>query len=316
MAAFNLGAMLSAPAVSDENQIKQIPCDLLIPYHNHKFELYSGERLEDMVESIKSNGVLIPIIVQPCNDKYEILIGHNRWNASKLAGKTTVPAIVKTGLNADEAEMYVIESNLMQRGFDNLKISEQAAVIAIRHKAMFSQGKRNDIINELKRLENPNDFIEEGTLSPLDTKLDTNKAVGAEYGMSRATVARLIRIDTLIPELKESVDDRTLSVRAAIEISYTDEQSQSAIAICLKCNNEINMKSAKQLRERFDETGTLTEDDVYGVLLKPESVSQVKSVKISSNIYNKYFTKGYKVSEISNIIEKALQLYFQNETEE
>ena len=136
---FDLGTMLSAPSTA----IQQIPCDQLHPYHNHKFELYSGERLEDMVASIKENGVLSPIIVQPIEGGYEILIGHNRWNASKLAGLPTVPAIVKTDLTEEEAEMYVIESNVMQRGFENLRISEQAAAVALRHSEMFSQAKRS-----------------------------------------------------------------------------------------------------------------------------------------------------------------------------
>ena len=149
--AFDLGAMLSAPAI--QSGVQQIPCDKLIPYHNHKFELYTGERLDDMVASVKENGVLSPIIVQPAGDKFEILIGHNRWNASKIAGLPTVPAIVKQGLSEDEAEMYVIESNVMQRGFDNLRISEQAAVIALRHSEMFSPGKRSDIQRELALLE-------------------------------------------------------------------------------------------------------------------------------------------------------------------
>ena len=187
--AFDLGAMLSAPTIGD-TRITQIPCDMLIPYHDHKFELYTGERLDDMVASVKKNGVLIPIIVQPAHDgKYEILIGHNRWNASKLAGLTTVPAVIKNGLSEEEAEMYVIESNLMQRGFDDLKISEQAAVVAMRHSKMFSQGKRNDILKELAMLEDPNAETDSETLSPPDTKLDTNKSVGEEYGLSRATVA-------------------------------------------------------------------------------------------------------------------------------
>ena len=132
---FDLGAMLSAPP---QTVVQQITCDQLFPYHNHKFELYSGERLEDMVASIKENGILSPIIVQPLADGYEILIGHNRWNAAKLAGLAAVPAIVKTGLSEEEAEVYVIESNVMQRGFENLRISEQAAAIALRHNEMFS----------------------------------------------------------------------------------------------------------------------------------------------------------------------------------
>lgn len=196
---FDLGAMLSAP----QTAIQQIPCDQLHPYHNHKFELYSGERLEDMVASIKENGVLSPIIVQPIEDGYEILIGHNRWNASKLAGLPTVPAIVKAGLTEDEAEMYVIESNLIQRSFSDLKISEQAAVVASRHSKMFSPGKRNDIIRELTLLENPNAEISgDTTLNPVGSKLDTSESVGKEYGVSKGSVVRLIRINKLIDELK------------------------------------------------------------------------------------------------------------------
>ena len=164
---FDLGAMLSAP----QTAIQQIPCDQLKPYHNHKFELYSGERLEDMVASIKENGVLSPIIVQPIEGGYEILIGHNRWNASKLAGLPTVPAIVKTDLTEEEAEMYVIESNVMQRGFENLRISEQAAAVALRHSEMFSQGKRNDILRELAHLENPSSEPDTATLNPVGSKL-------------------------------------------------------------------------------------------------------------------------------------------------
>ena len=191
---FDLGTMLSAP----QTAIQQIPCDQLHPYHNHKFELYSGERLEDMVASIKENGVLSPIIVQPIEGGYEILIGHNRWNASKLAGLPTVPAIVKTGLTEEEAEMYVIESNVMQRGFENLRISEQAAAVALRHSEMFSQGKRNDILRELAVLENPSAEPDTATLNPVGSKLDTNESVGKEYGVSKGSVVRLIRINKLI----------------------------------------------------------------------------------------------------------------------
>lgn len=163
---FDLGAMLFAPA---QTAVQQITCDQLHPYHNHKFEMYTGERLEDMIESIRENGVLSPIIVQPDGEGYEILIVHNRWNASKLAGLPTVPAIIKTGLTVDEAEMYVIESNVIQRNFDDLRISEQAAVIALRHSKMFSQDKRNDILRELALFENSETDI--STLTPTGVKV-------------------------------------------------------------------------------------------------------------------------------------------------
>jgi len=166
--AFDLGAMLGG----GQMQIREISCDSLQPYHNHKFTLYTGERLDDMVESIRENGVLSPIVVQSLqNGTYEILIGHNRWNAAKFAGRSTVPAIVKEGLSESEAEMYVIESNLMQRGFENLAISEQAAVIAQRHSEMFSQGKRSDIVRELQMLEHLDADEEKPTSCPIGEKL-------------------------------------------------------------------------------------------------------------------------------------------------
>lgn len=307
-AEFNLGAMLGTPTASTENQVKQIPCDMLIPYHNHKFELYSGERLDDMVESIKDNGVLIPIIVQPLNGQYEILIGHNRWNASKLAGKQTVPAIIKEGLTDEEAEMYVIESNLMQRGFDNLKISEQAAVIAMRHSQMFSQGKRNDIIRELELLENP-ELANDDTLSPMDTKLDTNKAVGEEYGMSRATVARLIRIDKLNDELKSYVDRGKLSVRAGVQLSYLDKVTQAHICGVIE-DYKIDIKKAAALRAKADDTGSLSVNDIIKILVGDViDQEKPKNIKISSDTYSRYFD-GCKADEVANIIENALELYF------
>lgn len=304
MAAFDLNGMLSNPSIGD-NHVTQIPCEMLIPYHNHKFELYTGERLEDMVESIKANGVLIPIIVQPCAEKYEVLIGHNRWNASVLAGKTTIPAIIKDDLSEEEAEMYVIESNLMQRGFDDLKISEQAAVIAMRHSEMFSQGKRSDIRRELALLEDPNAEA---------ARVDTNKEIGEEYGMSRATIARLVRIDKLNDELKTYIDNGSLSVRAGVELSYTDYETQWNIAELLY-EYKVDIKAAQQIRAYYEEYGSLSGNDVIVVLTKPKPSAKSKSVKVSAEYIDKYF-KDTKTAEISETIEKALDYYFARSVQE
>ena len=306
---FDLGTMLSAPPTA----IQQIPCDQLHPYHNHKFELYSGERLEDMVASIKENGVLSPIIVQPIEGGYEILIGHNRWNASKLAGLPTVPAIVKAGLTEEEAEMYVIESNVMQRGFENLRISEQAAAVALRHSEMFSQGKRNDILRELAILENPSAEPDTATLNPVGSKLDTSESVGKEYGVSKGSVVRLIRINKLIDELKALVDSGELSIRAGVELSFLSEETQTVVAECAE-DCKIDMKTAKKLREAADSEGNIAPDTVHAILYgeDTEPKAKPKSVKISHDTYIKYFRNGEKPKEITETIEKALAFYFEN----
>ncbi len=298
MTQFNFGAMMS-----QENQIKQIPVDMLVPYHNHKFTLYQGERLDDMVESIRSNGVMTPIIVQPFEDgKYEILIGHNRWNASKIAGLECVPAIIKENLTDEEAEIYVIESNLLQRGFNELKPSEQAQVLALRYESLFSQGKRNDIINELMELEGK---------SEVKQKHNSREEVGAEYGLSRNTVARLLRVDKLIDGLKAWVDSGELSVRAAVELSYLSSDKQEQLYRTNTnstggMSKKISEKTAKSLRAASDESGTA----VNSILSEnKEKKPSGKSVKLDSNVYERYFS-GTDKKQISSIIEQALDMYF------
>ena len=104
-------------SVSKDNEVKKVPVDQLVPFHNHPFKLYEGQRLDDMVESIREHGIMIPILVRMYKGKLEILSGHNRLNAAILAGLTEVPVIEKIGLTEKEAYTYVIETNLIQRGF-------------------------------------------------------------------------------------------------------------------------------------------------------------------------------------------------------
>ena len=113
--------LIAGEGYQPKNSIVQIPISRIRPYHWHPFHLYEGERLDDMISCIRLNGVLNPVIVLDTEDGfYEMLAGHNCMNASQLAGLSTVPAIVKSGLTADEAWLYVVETNLHQRSFDDL----------------------------------------------------------------------------------------------------------------------------------------------------------------------------------------------------
>lgn len=312
-AEFDLDALLRTPAAL-QNAVKQIPCQMLRPYHNHKFEMYSGERLEDMVESIKANGIICPLIVQPYNFGYEILIGHNRWNAAKIAGLETVPAVIKEGLSPEEMETIVIESNVIQRGFDNLKISEQAAVIAQRHSEMFSQGKRNDIIRELKKLDGESD----NTSSQIDTMSesgDTKQKIAQNYGMSRSSVARLLRIDKLVNSLKNTVDNGVIAVNAAIHISYLSEETQNLIAELTDEESDdpyrIDIKKARLLRASADENGNVGNADIIRILDgRKDNANKGHSVKISGEVFRRFFGENVKKKEITETVEKALEMYF------
>jgi len=203
--------------------------------------------------------------------------------------------------------MYVIESNLIQRGFDNLKISEQAAVIAQRHNEMFSQGKRNDIIRELQMLD--------GTLCPMGEKLNTSNSLSEEYSMSSRNISRLLRINKLKNELKDLIDNGSLAIRSGVELSYLSENTQLDIAELTE-EYSIDMKKAKLLREAADEKGNISNSDLIRILDgKKNTADKGKSVKISNDTFSKYFETGTKNKVITETIEKALEYYFANKGE-
>lgn len=304
MTGFNFGAMLS-----QNNQIKQIPLDMLVPFHNHQFSLYNGERRDDMVESIRKNGVMTPIVCRPNpngSDTYEILIGHNRWNCSKIAGLETIPAIIKEQLTEEEAQTYVDESNLIQRGFNDLKISEQARIIARRYSEMFSQGKRNDIINEIRALNGES-----------ESNGNSREKVAEEYGLGRNTIARLVRISKLCDGILAWLDKGQLAVRAGVELSYlTAEEQSTLLEINTADNNDMLMKiseaQARDLRvlsvDCKKENLELTGNQMLKVLAikkkKPD-----KKIAISPNTYKKYFTDKSN-DEIQQIVEQALKMFY------
>lgn len=304
MTGFNFGAMLS-----QNNQIKQIPLDMLVPFHNHQFSLYNGERRDDMVESIRKNGVMTPIVCRPNpngSDTYEILIGHNRWNCSKIAGLETIPSIIKEQLTEEEAQTYVDESNLIQRGFNDLKISEQARIIARRYSEMFSQGKRNDIINEIRALNGES-----------ESNGNSREKVAEEYGLGRNTIARLVRISKLCDGILAWLDKGQLAVIAGVELSYlTAEEQSTLLEINTADNNDMLMKiseaQARNLRvlsvDCKKENLELTGNQMLKVLAikkkKPD-----KKIAISPNTYKKYFTDKSN-DEIQQIVEQALEMFY------
>lgn len=285
----------------------------LTPFSENPFHLYEGERLDDMVESIRKNGVLVPVIVRRIGEILEILSGHNRVNASSLAGFSEVPVIVMENISDDEALMYVVETNLIQRSFADMAHSEKAAVIALYHSKMFSQGKRNDILLQLKMLENPHGNNGNETLSQKETKLRTDEKIGKLYNLSRNTIARYLRIQKLIPALKKLLDKDGIAFTQAVTLSFLKETEQSLLYDCTQKHGfKINTNKAGLLRQ-FSEKSKLSEDYIHGILsgeMTKKKSSRTPSVKISKPVCAKYFTPEQSVKEIQSIIEKALEMYY------
>ena len=286
--------------------------DKLQPFSGHLFKLYEGERLEDMIESIQKNGVLVPIIVRRKDMEYEILAGHNRVNAAKLAGFTEVPAIIMDNVSDEDAMIYVVETNLLQRSFADMTHSEKAAVIALHHSKMFSQGKRNDILEQLKILENPHEYEGNETFSQLGKKLRTHEKISETYSLSKNTIARYLRVQQLIPELRTRLDNGDIAFIPAVTLSFLKEDEQALLNECMERNElSVDMKKADLLRQ-FSDKGKLNSKRVYRILsgetkFKP---NRTPTVKIDRALYAKYFTSSQSDKEVQDIVEKALEMYF------
>ena len=296
--------------------VKKLAIDTLSPFKNHPFRLYEGERLDDMVESIRTNGVLIPLIARLNGTKREILSGHNRMNAAKFAGLSEVPVILLENISDNEAQIYIVETNLMQRSFSDMCHSEKAAIIATHHSRLFSQGKRNDIIVALQMLENPNNTNENGTCSQVANKSKSVSKVGHEYGLSKDTIARYLRINKLNPALKSLLDNGDIAFIPAVTVSYLNAYEQEELAKCIELNRfAVDIKKANLLRE-FSENRKLDNDSIYFILngeigLTPKS-NRAPTVKVSKAVYAKYFNPGQSAKEIQKIVEEALERYFNN----
>jgi ParB family chromosome partitioning protein len=309
----------SVPIIETQAQHKRviisIALDKLTPYKGHLFRLYEGERLDDMVTSVKANGVLVPIIVRKVDETLEILSGHNRVNAAKLAGLDEVPALILENISEEDAQVYVIETNLMQRSFSDMTHTEKAAVIALHHSKMFSQGKRNDILEQIKMLENPHEHVENETSLQVGEKLHSDKKVAEMYSLSRVNVFRYLRIQQLIQPLKSRLDNDEFAFIPAVTLSFLKEAEQELVDDCTERNGlTVDMKKAAALRQ-FSEKGKLNGESVYRILSgettpKP---NRTPMVKVDKAVYAKYFTANQPAKEVQAIVEKALEMYFEQQ---
>ena len=289
------------------NGLQYLPLDAVKPFHDHPFRMYEGERLEDMIQSIREHGVLNPVIVRKQEDGYEMLSGHNRQRAAMLAGIDKIPAIVKENLSDDDAIVYVIETNMIQRSFSELLPSEKAAVLAVRYEKISSQGKRNDILQEIAALNG-----QDGTCGHDVHKSRSRDELGNEYGMTGRNIARYMRVDKLIPEFKEELDNGALSLVAAVDLSYLSEKEQKAVAAAASEDKvKLNPKNAAAIRA---ESGNITQKKIREIA---DSVSRQKkkeavSIKLPTAVYQKYFADR-KAKEAADIVEKALEAWFRKE---
>lgn len=312
----NTAAAEDKPAQPANNGFQILSPEAIRGFRGHPFRLYEGDRLNDLVESISENGVLVPAIVRKIEPdengfEYEMLAGHNRQNAAVIAHRE-LPCIVKENLSDHDAWIYVIETNVLQRSFSEMLPSEKAAVLALRYSKMICQGHRNDIIEELKRLGNPDEIRENKTCGIDCHKSKSRDVVGAEYNLKGRAVANYLRINELSVALKIRIDDGEFTIAAAVQLSYLEQEEQQMVeAVLSESEYKVNESKAILLREY---TGKLTPERAKQILSgefdrKPKK-STAAAFKVKPAIYKKYFTSSISQKEFDSIVDEALALYF------
>lgn len=277
-----IGDIIGKPQLNNnEKDIKQVKTYLLIPFKNHPFKLYEGDKLNDMVESIKEYGILSPVIAREIEnqDELELLSGHNRVNAAKIIGLETVPTIIKN-VDDDTAQIIVAEANFMQR--QDFLPSERAKAYKMQLDALKRQVKKRET-----------DICSNGT------EADTSREeVAINNCTSAAQIRRYIRLTYLTDNLLDMVDKNILGFRPAVEISYLSSESQKIIEALIKNQNiKISLKQAENLKIKEREGIKLSIDTILEMLSEKKSNKKNK-IEIPLSKIRKYFEEDICEGEI------------------
>ena len=271
-------------AHSQAEQVQQIPIDALHPFTNHPFKVLDDEAMTRTVESIAQYGVLSPLIARPRPEGgYEIISGHRRQYAAKLAGLDTLPVIVRQ-MDDDAAVILMVDSNLQR---EHILPSERAFAYKMKLDAIKNQGARSDL-----------------TSSQIGTKLRADEKVAQDLGESRNQIQRFIRLTNLVPELLDMVDEKKSAFNPAVELSYLDESQQREFLEAMEdTQNAPSLSQAQQLK-KMAQQGEFSYEKAFDVMGQ-EKKSEKDTVTIKNETLRKYFPRSYTPKQME---EKIIQL--------
>ena len=267
-------------------QVQQIPIGELFPFKNHPFKVLDDESMQRTVESVEQYGVLSPLIARPRPEGgYEIISGHRRQFAAKMAGLDTLPVIVRN-MDDDAAVLLMVDSNLQR---ENILPSERAFAYKMKLEALKNQGARSDL-----------------TSTQVVSKLRSNEQLGAENNQSRETVRRFIRLTNLIPELLDMVDEKKIAFNPAVELSYLDENQQRDFLEAMEDTQNAPSLSQAQRLKKLAQEGHFSYDVAFAVMGE-EKKDELDKVVIKNDTLRKYFPRSYTPKQMEATIIKLLE---------
>ena len=285
----DLFATEESRADAQRGKVQEIPLGELHPFRNHPFKVKDDAAMQDTVESVREYGVLVPAIARPDPDGgYELIAGHRRHHASELAGKETMPVIIRD-LDDDAATIIMVDSNLQR---EELLPSERAFAYKMKLEAIRHQGKR-----------------QEPTSSQVGMKLQALDIVGQQAGDSRNQVHRFIRLTELIPELLDMVDERKIAFNPAVELSYLKKEEQTLLLEAMDSEQATPSLSQAQRLKKFSQQKMLSLD-VMRAVMSEEKKNDLDRVTLKNETLRKYFPKSYTPKQMEDTIIKLLEGWY------
>ena len=282
--------------VVNEESAMEIEISKIHPFKNHPFKVLDDEKMQDLVESVKINGVLTPVLLRMDeNEEYEMVSGHRRMHAAQLAGLTTIPAIVRE-LSDDDAIVAMVDANIQR---EELLPSEKAFAYKMKLDAMKRQGIRIDLTcvqNEHK------------------SGKKSRELLGEQVGISSVQVTRYIRLTELIPELLDLVDNKKLQFTVAVDISYIDKEVQGWIYEYICDTGFIKPKQIAALRNQLND-GPINQIQMLSIFNNCVMAKKVsRSLTFSEKKLTKYFPDDYTAKDMEQVIESLLEKWMQEQS--
>lgn len=274
------------PSEQNPEQIQQLTLTELHPFPNHPFKVLEDEAMQRTVESIAQYGVLAPLIARPRPEGgYEILSGHRRQYAAKLAGLETLPVIVRN-MDDNAAIVLMVDSNLQR---EHILPSERAFAYKMKLEALKNQGARSDLTS--------------GQLGP---KLRSDEQVALDAGESRKQVQRFIRLTHLIPELLELVDQKKISFNPAVELSYLTEPEQRDFLEAMQDTQNAPSLSQAQRIKKLSQENQCSYEAIFDIMGE-EKKAEMDRVTLKNEVLRKYFPRSYTPKQMEDTILRLLE---------
>ena len=285
----DLFATEESRADAQREKVQNIPLEELHPFRNHPFKVKDDAAMQDTVDSVREYGVLVPAIARPDpSGGYELIAGHRRHHASELAGKETMPVIVRD-LDDDAATIIMVDSNLQR---EELLPSERAFAYKMKLEALKHQGARTDL-----------------TSVQFGQKLSARDQVAKAAGESAIQIQRFIRLTELIPELLDMVDERKIALNPAVELSHLKKEEQTLLLEAMDSEQATPSLSQAQRLKKFSQQKMLSLD-VMRAVMSEEKKTDLDRVTLKNETLRRYFPKSYTPKQMEDTIIKLLEGWY------